>query len=118
MCFPQYLPMQEPLLCYSYRNPSKIMGKSNVSGRWAKNIKPVRVCPNHETQRGSLETIGKTSRYAGDCWGIGFPALGNKMACYSYRKPLETIGKSNVSAWWAKSDNALETIGESNVAVW
>ena len=101
MCFPQYLPVQETLLCYSYQKPSEIIGKSSVSERWAKNANPVRVCPTHEIQRGPLETIGETSRYADACRGIGCPAFGNKMACYSYRKPLETIGKSNVSALWA-----------------
>ena len=64
------------------------------------------------------ETIGKTSRYTRSHWMITFPAFSRAMANYSYRKPLETIGKSNVFAWWAKNDNALETTGESNVAVW
>ena len=103
---------------HSYRESLKTIGKSNLSVGWAKNDKAVLAWRSHGIHWNTLKTIGKTSRYTRSHWMITFPAFCCAMANHSYRKPLETIGKSNVFAWWAKNDNALETIGESNVAVW
>ena len=86
---------------YSYRKALETIGKSNNSVGWAKNRKAVPAWRSHGILWNPFETIGKTSRYIRSHWMITFPAFCRAMPNHSYRKPFKTIGKSNVSAWWA-----------------
>ena len=76
-------------------------GKQSFCGV-GKNDKAILAWRSHGIHWNPFKTIGETSRYTRSHWMIIFPAFCGAMANYSYRKPLEPIGKSNVSALWAQ----------------
>ena len=96
---------------HSYRKSLKTIWESNYSAGWAKKDKAVLTWRSHGIHWNPFETIGETSRYARSHWMITFPAFCRAMPNHSYRKPFKTIGKSNVSAWWAGVSSWESSVG-------
>ena len=100
---------------YSYPKSLKTIGKSSVSVGWAKKISTIARASKPWNHMDPFKTIGKTSGYTRSHREITFPAFCNQTPDYSYRKPLEIIGKSNVSVGRQKAMTTLGTSGGRNV---